>query len=327
MTTRENTREIVRRGVSELHHGANIRSDLGTDEELRTLGESLRKGQDTPLLILADGTAVDGHRRLEAARRAGIEELDCIVVPPGTSPRLIQWRCAVHKKDVSAHDKAVAVRDTKADHPEMTNRQLAELLDIDPALVTKYLSLWDCSPEVQERARAGQLGINDWYALRPSREPASNDSTAAAPGRNPGPRHGSGNGKSSRPARIKIPVASGAATGAVAFDLPAGGDLAATEALLKEAEKALRLPRLRITPARDDAPGAVTVAREASDARAEALLKEALRLVQDARSRKLTLKTALVEWRDNAEAAHAAKANPACPEPAAPELTPAVAGA
>ena len=136
------------------------------------LGASLKQRQDLPLLILPDGTVVNGNRRLAAARRWGIEALNCIVIDAATPPaeyRHIQWRCAVHCEDISAHDKAVAIRDTKADFPALTNKQLAdEVLNIDPALVTKNLSLFGCIMEVQEAARAGLIGLTDWYAISKS---------------------------------------------------------------------------------------------------------------------------------------------------------------
>ena len=59
------------------------------------------------------------------------------------------------------------------------------------------------------------------------------------------------------------------------MSVPQDSDLAAVETLLKDAEKAVRLPRIKITPAGDDTPGLVTVSRESMDPTAETLLKEA----------------------------------------------------
>lgn len=264
--------QIVRWSVSRLKPGTNIRSDLGPEKELRPLGKSLRRGQDQPLLILADGTIVDGHRRLAAALLEGIEELDCIVVPPGTTAaecRLIQWRCAMHKKDISAYDKAGAVRDSKADRPSLSNRQLAEeVLDIDPSSVTQYLSLWDCIPEVQEAARAGEIGLSDWYAI--SKSPDQGKALALA-------LNGSSRSELERETRRQR---SG-----------------------KPAQPAVRLPRIRIPLAGDAATGTVTVAGESIDLDdAEALLKEALKAVRAAREKNLDCKTAQAVWRDVAKA-------------------------
>jgi ParB family transcriptional regulator, chromosome partitioning protein len=167
------TPQIARWRVTALTHGTNIRTDLGSEEELRRHGKAIRKWQRTPLLILPDGTVVDGNRTLAAARLEGLDELDCIVIDAGITPaqyKEIQWSAAVHRQDISAFDKAVAVRDIKAEHPEMSSRQLAEeVLHIDPAQVTKYLALFDCIPAVVDAARAGKLGVSDWYAI--SRSP------------------------------------------------------------------------------------------------------------------------------------------------------------
>jgi ParB family transcriptional regulator, chromosome partitioning protein len=263
-------REIIRKKVSELTHGPNIRSDLGTEEELRTLGASLGKGQDTPLLIVPDDTVVDGHRRLAAARLVGIEALDCIVVPPGTTPgecRLIQWRCAVHKKDVSATDKAVVVRGTKDDHPAMTNRQLAELLDIDPALVTKYLALFDCHQDVIQAAKEGLIGLTDWYAISKSLDQGKALAMAL---------NGSSRADLERESRRQRN---------------------------DNGQIAVRLPKLKIPIANDAASGVVTLSGDGLDLEAaEALLKEAARAVKAARDKGLDPKTAQAVWRDVAKA-------------------------
>lgn len=246
-------RQIGRWRVGALTH-KNIRSDLGSEEELRRLGKSLRKRQQVPLLILADGTVIDGNRRLAAARLEGIEELDCIVISEDMTPAEIaqlQLISAVHRADLSAHDKAVAVRDIKAAYPGLTGKTLAEeVLHLDPAMVTKYLSLFDCIPAVQDAARAGNIGVTDWYAI--SRAPdqeaalrqALNGATRADLEREgKRQRNGNGNGQPTvRLPKIKIPLANDMATGKVTVegdDL----DLDATEALLKEAVKAVRAAR------------------------------------------------------------------------------------
>jgi hypothetical protein len=305
-----------RRRVSELKHGPNIRSDLGAEAELVRHGQSMKRRQRTPLLILPDGTVVDGNRSLAAALLVGIEELDCTVIDenidPSSNPagyRETQWNANEHRQSLTPYEKAVAIRTIKADHPEMSSRQLAnEVLHIDPALVTKYLSLWKCPLSIQEKAQAGAIGVNDWHKqsqlTNPESEPAGVVNGSTPTGAEPS------NGKHDRPTRIRIPVASATARGAVALDLPQGGDLAAAEALLKEAEKAVRLPRIKLTPAKENADSSVTVTKESSDPHAEALIKEALKLVQEARSHKQPLKAALVEWQVNAKAAQAAQAAP-----------------
>ncbi len=118
---------------------------------------------------------LDGNRTLAAAALVGIEELDCVVIDEGFDPdstryRVTQWHANEHRQSLSPYDKAVAIRDIKADHPEMTNRQLAEeVLNIHPSFVTRCLALFKCDIKTQEEAKAGELTINEWYAQKGDR--------------------------------------------------------------------------------------------------------------------------------------------------------------
>jgi hypothetical protein len=264
-------RQIIRKAVSGLKHGQNIRSDLGSEEELRRLGKSIRKWQRTPLLILPDGSTVDGNRSLAAARLEGIDELDCVVIDASITPaeyKRIQWTAAVHRQDISAYDKAVTIRDIKADHPGMSNKQLAdEVLDIDPATVTKNLTLFDCIPKVQAAAQAGELTLSGWYEI--SKSP---DQAAALAAALNGATRDQLQGESRR-------QRNGHATPAV------------------------RLPRIKIPLATETATGTVTLAGEDIDLDdAETLLKEAMKAVRAARDKNLDTKTAQSVWRDMAKA-------------------------
>jgi hypothetical protein len=53
----------------------------------------------------------------------------------------------------------------------MTNKELAAILDLDPSNVTRLMSIWSCPPEVQEAAKAGKIGISDWYAISQESDP------------------------------------------------------------------------------------------------------------------------------------------------------------
>jgi ParB/RepB/Spo0J family partition protein len=247
--------QIARHRNAALNHGKNIRSDLGSEDELRRLGKSVRQRQQMPLLILADGTVIDGNRRLAAARLEGIEELDCIVIGEDTSPaeiERIQLISALHRADLSAYDKAVAVRDIKEGSPGMSSKQLAEeVLNIDPAMMTKNLALFDCHPAVQDAAKAGLIGVTDWYAIRRApdqlaalRKALSGATRADLEGEGKRQRNGGGNGPPAvRTPKLKIPLAGDAATGTVTVAGAGDIDLDAAEAILKEAQKLIRSAR------------------------------------------------------------------------------------
>lgn len=93
----------------------------------------------------------------------------CIVVPDDFTVadcKNLQWRCAVHRKDISAYDKAVAARDTKAEYPGITDKDFAtDILNIDPGLLSKYFKLFKCTSEVQEATKAQKLTINQWVEI------------------------------------------------------------------------------------------------------------------------------------------------------------------
>jgi hypothetical protein len=55
---------------------------VGTDPEIQALAKSIRdNGVLEPLIISADGYIISGHRRLVAARMAGLEEVPCRIDP------------------------------------------------------------------------------------------------------------------------------------------------------------------------------------------------------------------------------------------------------
>jgi len=274
--TQKTPGEIVRWSVSRLKHGPNIRSDLGSEDDLRRHARAVRKWQRTPLLILPDGTVVDGNRTLAAARLEGIEELDCVVIDAGITPaeyKTIQWSAAVHRQDISAFDKATAIREIKADHPGMTSKQLAdEVLNIDAALVTKHLALFDTIPAVQEAAKAGQIGFTVWYAIsRAADQMAALQAALSGSSRDEIERRSRGNGSLHRTIQTAPPT--------------------------------VRLPRIKIPLATETATGTVTLAGENIDLDdAETLLKEAMKAVRDAKGKNLDTKTAQAVWRDVAKA-------------------------
>jgi ParB family transcriptional regulator, chromosome partitioning protein len=164
-------RSFVRKPASWAKRGPNARSYLGDESELRALAHSYLKRPLHPLICNPDGTLYDGNRRhmgLELIERLDVEVDICITDEALLADQVqeIQLVSAIHRADLSAYDKAVAMRDIKAARKGLTNKQLAEdVLDIDPSLVTRYLSLFECIAEVQDAARAGKLGVSDWYSV------------------------------------------------------------------------------------------------------------------------------------------------------------------
>jgi ParB/RepB/Spo0J family partition protein len=138
------------------------------EDDLRRLGASLRKKQLHPLLVTPANIIVDGERRWRAARLAGLDALDAVVVPEGTSPAEaleIQLVAALHRAHLTAFEQASGYRDWLAHNPAATAKDLAARIDRDPSLVTKYLAVFDCVPAVQEAAAAEKIGPSQWYPI------------------------------------------------------------------------------------------------------------------------------------------------------------------
>jgi ParB family transcriptional regulator, chromosome partitioning protein len=148
---------------------SNVRKAFA-EEELRRLGRSYKKRWIMPLIVMPDGTLIDGERRFRGGCLEGMEQFPVQVVDRVLSALEIaetQLLSAVHRADLGDHERAVAMRDIKAAHSEMTAKQLAEeVLNIDPSGLMRYLSLFErCIQPVQDAAKEGRLTVTKWYAI------------------------------------------------------------------------------------------------------------------------------------------------------------------
>jgi ParB family chromosome partitioning protein len=136
---------------------------------IRTLSESLKKGQLHPIVVhMPDRLVLDGQQRVMAGRQAGLKKLLAVLTTQQLSRaqiKRIQIISAYHRAPVGSYDQAVAIRDIKAEEPETTNKELGETLDIDASTVGKLLTLFACIQEVQDAAKGGKLGVTDWYPI------------------------------------------------------------------------------------------------------------------------------------------------------------------
>ncbi len=245
-------RSFVRKPASWARRGPNARSHLGDESDLRALAQSYLKRPLHPLICLPDGSILDGNRRhagLELVGRLDAEVDVCVTDEALTADQVaeIQLVSAIHRADLSAYDKAVAMRDIKAARKGLTNKQLAEeVLDIDPSLVTRYLSVFECIPEVLEAALAGKLGVSDWYGiakLDPSEQPVLLQLKLGGASRDELERQGrkrrNGGAPAVRASKIKIALTSGVTV------TVSGDDLSLDEAIeaVSEAQKEMRKGR------------------------------------------------------------------------------------
>src|SRR4051794_20848445 len=143
------------------------------EEALHRLAASLKeRGQLQPVRVRWDDAesryvVVVGERRWRAAKIAGLETLACIVVtgeiPPGDllEDQLIE---NLLRDDLKPIEQARAFKSLLATR-DLSQRQLAERLQIGQATIAKALALLNLPEEIQASVDAGAIGPDIAYEL------------------------------------------------------------------------------------------------------------------------------------------------------------------
>jgi ParB family chromosome partitioning protein len=142
-------------------------------ESLARLAESLKtRGQLQPIRVRWDDAAslyvvVVGERRWRAARLAGLETLACVVVAGGATPEdLLEDQLIENclREDLRPIEQARAFKALLTSRG-LTQRQLAERLQVGQGTVSKALALLGLPEEVQRSVDAGEIGPDAAYQL------------------------------------------------------------------------------------------------------------------------------------------------------------------
>jgi ParB family chromosome partitioning protein len=119
-----------------------------------------------PLLVTPDGTVVAGHRRLAAARRAGLEEVPVLVRELTPAEQLqLQLVENLQRADLSPIQEGRAYQ-----HLVETGATLASIaraVGVSASRVRERLALLDLDTAVQEQVHRGELPLNVAALLRP----------------------------------------------------------------------------------------------------------------------------------------------------------------
>jgi ParB family chromosome partitioning protein len=163
------------------------------EDALHRLAASLRdRGQLQPVRVRWDDAAsryviVVGERRWRAARIAGLETLACIVVAGDVAPEdLLEDQLIENllRDDLKPIEQARAFKSILAAR-DLSQRQLAERLQIGQATIAKALSLLNLPESIQASVDAGAIGPDIAYELTKIADPAEQADLAgdAAQGR------------------------------------------------------------------------------------------------------------------------------------------------
>lgn len=144
-------------------------------EQLRGLAASIREnGVLQPLLVQADGDGyrlIAGHRRLEAARLAGLDEVPIVVRPQqGENVLLLALVENVQRADLSPLDEAAAYRELSRRFG-LSADEIAAQTGKSRSAVANSMRLLDLSPAVGNLLEAGSLTEGHARALLPLRDP------------------------------------------------------------------------------------------------------------------------------------------------------------
>ncbi len=140
-----------------------------------------------PLLVMASGVLLAGHRRLIAALAAGLETVPVIITDrllTDSEIRVIQLTENMHRADLKAIEQVEGVEEVARLNPEMTNKDLAdllslELLSLDPSMMTRLRSVSKVIPPVRAALAAGKIGLSTVYAISKCEAPAEQEKMLA----------------------------------------------------------------------------------------------------------------------------------------------------
>ncbi len=145
------------------------RINHGTREELIALARSWLANPIHSILVRASDLAIaDGHRRVLGLEMVGETEAEVEQLEGDISDRDLDRMAMVsayHRSPLGGYEQAYILRDMTEAEPGVTNKDLAEEMQIDGSMPTRLLSLFDCIPEVQEAAKAGKIGVTVWYTI------------------------------------------------------------------------------------------------------------------------------------------------------------------
>lgn len=176
MTTFMMTVPIAQLSVS----GDNMREDVG---DLVELADSItRYGILQPLVVEAEAggfAVVCGHRRLAAARRAGLKEIPVVVRELSDDERLALMIVEnVHRKHLSPLEEAHAFE--KLGERGMSQREVAETIDKSQSYVAYRIKLLSLPEDIQQQVHRGEISLQkaigyDKRGLREGRPPDKRD--------------------------------------------------------------------------------------------------------------------------------------------------------
>ncbi len=141
--------------------GFNVREDIGEkDGTFDSLVSSVKeRGILQPVLLRPEGdlyVIVAGHRRVKAAKRAGLVEVPANLDTNADTALVDMAVENCQRRDLNPVERAELYERLR--DAGMTNRRIAEICSTQPTEIPRYLAYLNLPPEVLDMARRGGLG-------------------------------------------------------------------------------------------------------------------------------------------------------------------------
>jgi len=136
-------------------------------DEIQRLADSLRTlGQQQPITATPERIIIAGQRRWMAAKLAELKLLKAIIIDATEAKnRLAQIAENVAREGLKAAELVDAVEEAVGLNPELTGKQLAEMIGISPSVLTKLRAI-AADPIARTALADGRLnGISDAYLI------------------------------------------------------------------------------------------------------------------------------------------------------------------
>ena len=132
-----------------------------------------------PAAVAGRYQLIAGHRRTEAARKAGLKEITAIVRSDTTDEKQAEWALIenIHRADLNAIERAKAYKAYLAKF-KLTHAQGAEKLGEDRTTITNFLRLLDLNAGVQDLVGRGILSAGHAKVLAGVTDVARQDALA-----------------------------------------------------------------------------------------------------------------------------------------------------
>jgi transcriptional regulator with XRE-family HTH domain len=161
-------REYRNEKAGKLKRAANhIRTDLGTEEALRLLGEDYLRHPINPLICATDLRIVEGNRRHAGVLLVAGSDAEvpiCVTDEAVTEVAQIEimLESAIHTRGLTPYEEFLGGDRWLERHPGSTAEQLAERIGRSQSMMSRILSLRGGIPAVKDAAAAGLLPVSEW---------------------------------------------------------------------------------------------------------------------------------------------------------------------